>query len=720
MTELHSAMDAPLKAIEANIVIDGIVARARLKQEFKNQTDNIIEAAYQFPLPNDAVVMLFHITINGKRYEGMVQGKSEATDNYEEGIASGKRSFLLESLGDGLYQVNAGNLAPNETVFIELEIASLISRKNELWQYCLPTVIAPKYGQSSLADESLPETSLFSDYDLTGTIKINGASSIEAANTKLQAEEDLWRFSSKLDRTFMFNWRSELVPNTLYTAQSPIDDLYYGVALLESQPKEITRPEYANLQLLIDCSGSMMGRSISEARTGVLDAIAHLTEGDKVNVIKFGSRHDQLFSSLKPFTGKTQAKINKYIEQIDADMGGTELFTALSAAVDATIKGGGGDIVLVTDANVWNQESELMAISKKANQAGVRVFGIGVGSGVDGSLLENISRESGGNTLLLDPHCNMAVQIENLIDQLRSPKTGVDIGENNLEWSHLPNTIFNRSTVPSFFYSQNLNSVKIDCIDAEQKREQATLDYITADEKTSQCLIKLVALKRLAKLDHAAATQLATEHQIVSEYTSYVFVDTETVEGSDGLPEFKKVPQMVSHSAFQNRSLKSELQPSVSLASPSPVSAQADFLEAPKAKKLARMRKQPNVLPDEEVSDLGFLDTTSFDESVGIIESLLNQANIDFDRTKNMSKQSVQLAWLTTVGISLELIERLNAKKHDETELLAALLYWLDEKHQILSARVKAWCRVSSSNIHNDPKLKRTSLKLLKDEGLLG
>ena len=68
--------------------------------------------------------------------------------------------------------------------------------------------------------------------------------------------------------------------------QSSIDDLYYGVALLESVPKDVVNPAYANIQLLIDCSGSMMGHSMNEARKGVLKAIDHLTEGDKINSIE--------------------------------------------------------------------------------------------------------------------------------------------------------------------------------------------------------------------------------------------------------------------------------------------------------------------------------------------------------------------------------------------------------------------------------------------------
>ena len=101
---------SPLQQTDIAITIRPPMARTCITQHFKNTGKKPIEAVYQFPLPRDAALGDIGITINDKLYKGVITGKSKAEAKYEEGVSGGKRSVLVSDLGDGLYEINAGNL----------------------------------------------------------------------------------------------------------------------------------------------------------------------------------------------------------------------------------------------------------------------------------------------------------------------------------------------------------------------------------------------------------------------------------------------------------------------------------------------------------------------------------------------------------------------------------------------------------------------------------
>lgn len=690
-------MDSPLKSAEVNIAVDGVVARTCIRQEFVNSFDEIIEAVYQFPLPTDAAITSFTIYINGRQFDGKVQSRSQALESYEDGIASSKRSFLLEYLGDGLYQVNAGNLPPNEKAVLELEVASLIFMKHGAWQYYLPTVIGQKYGCSTLSAESQPHSSIFADYDLNGTITLADHPNAKMlANTRLQPSEHGWRFQAKLNKTFMFSWQSSLPTNQLVTAYCETNQKHYGAALLEAPAPEQTSKQ-ANIQMVIDCSGSMSGYAINDAKQGISEAIECLEAEDKINIIKFGSETRSLFSGLKPLTDLNRRKVYNYIDYIQADMGGTELLSALNRALDANEANGGGDILLITDAEVWNHSEILSPLTARAIVTGSRIFCIGVGSGVDGQLLEKLSTQTGGYSMLLNPQCNMDIQIENVIDQLRSPSIRAELKNDAYEWYIFPKTLFSKSTIPAFFALEEL-------VPSEVKKPPYgeplfSLPIASIGNSTADALIKITALKQLQYLEPEEAEQLATELQIVSDYTSYLFTDSESVEGSDGLPIRKQANQMVSYSLADTSDTCYSSAPS------SPPAEAPDHLEVP-----AFLRRQSD---DTGNINRRVMLVDNYDDE---IDQILEQANIDFDRKKYQAKTHVELFWLEANGLDADIVFELGKIDLDETLLLPSLLLWLDDSRGILSKTVFTWCKTRAKKIVAESEYSEQGLKELFEE----
>ncbi|KAG2443276.1 hypothetical protein HYH02_009346 [Chlamydomonas schloesseri] len=82
----------------------------------------------------------------------------------------------------------------------------------------------------------------------------------------------------------------------------------------------------------VDCSGSMGGRPIEQAREAALFFVRDLPvdSGVRFNVTVFGSSHNSLYNSCKPYDSKTEKEAVAWIQnKVHANLGGTEILSVL-------------------------------------------------------------------------------------------------------------------------------------------------------------------------------------------------------------------------------------------------------------------------------------------------------------------------------------------------------------------------------------------------------
>ncbi|HVS38209.1 MAG TPA: VIT domain-containing protein, partial [Gemmataceae bacterium] len=63
----------PLKALDIQAVIDGLLARIDVAQTFVNTHAEPLEATYIFPLPDRAAVTRFRLEVAGRVVEGVLK-----------------------------------------------------------------------------------------------------------------------------------------------------------------------------------------------------------------------------------------------------------------------------------------------------------------------------------------------------------------------------------------------------------------------------------------------------------------------------------------------------------------------------------------------------------------------------------------------------------------------------------------------------------------------
>jgi Ca-activated chloride channel family protein len=88
---------------DVNIVVNGLVARVSLMQQFENTSSEWVEGTYVFPLPDRAAVDHMRLYIGDRLIEGEIREKEQARREYQQARQAGSRTSLVEQQRANLF-----------------------------------------------------------------------------------------------------------------------------------------------------------------------------------------------------------------------------------------------------------------------------------------------------------------------------------------------------------------------------------------------------------------------------------------------------------------------------------------------------------------------------------------------------------------------------------------------------------------------------------------
>jgi Ca-activated chloride channel family protein len=449
--------------VEGDIL--GRAARVRVAQRFKNRETEALEAIYRFPLPEAAAVSSFKARIDGRLIAGRVEEREKAFEIYDKAIAGGHGGYLLDQERPNIFTLSVGNLKPGSEAVIELEFVTLLDVEGSRIRLCLPATISPRYVPDGMPDkDGIPETGRIHPtyapdvpYGLSVSIDIHDGREVAALESPSHAiQVDLAKdpvrvqFSArsvKMDRDFILyvTPRKSKSASRAYRVRTD-DGTFLQLDLMlsaeedgsemeirrgKSRGRALTKPGKAGgrdhrdrrreIIFLLDCSGSMTGDSIKEAKRALEICLKGMEMGTAFNVCRFGSTYEFLFDEPARYTNKTCATALKYLECTGANLGGTEVLAPLKAvyAHEPGKLSRGRDIVLVTDGEVGN-EAQVIGLVESHNSA-TRVFSLGIGAGPNAHLVKGLARAGRGRASFIFPGERIEPKVLSVFGDLVQP-----------------------------------------------------------------------------------------------------------------------------------------------------------------------------------------------------------------------------------------------------------------------------------------------------------
>ena len=573
--------EVAMKSVHVHGKLDGLLLRMKVRQTYTNESEDNLETVYTFPLAWGATLLNLAVELNGKRLNGTVIEKKQAVKQYEEAIDKGDSPIMVERSGRGLYTANLGNLLPGETAVIEIEYAQLLNFEADRIRLNVPTTIAPRYGDQhaqgglpshqTTAANGLVEYGFFMTLDIHGTAAkglvsspthpIKTTKSFDGINVQLGKQ-------AYLDRDFVL--LIEDLKGESFCIAGPDSEGSSTTAIITSFCPQLptVKPSNLRLKVLLDCSGSMTGDSMVQARMALKHLFKQLNEDDSFAYTRFGSSIDRVTPKMTMAYSERIQTLLRTIDKTEADLGGTELDKAITDVFNMNANGkprnspettDSADVLLITDGEVWNIENILAS----ARISGHRVYTIGVGSAPAESLLRELAKDTGGSCEFVTPREDMRSAVDRMVTRMRSAQevrfaikwNATEEKHKNHEWaSTLPPQLIDGETVhlfarlPAKTEKPPVLICKTLVNELEQEVSSAKPANITWD--TEGIVARLCAAAQIGELtenkaDTKLAKSLAMKYQLVTQHTNLFLVHERAEENkAKGLPTLQQVAQM--------------------------------------------------------------------------------------------------------------------------------------------------------------------------------
>lgn len=522
--------EARLKSVSLRGKVGAIALEASLEQVYQNTSKYPLELFYTFPLPQKAVITNVVMTLGGETFDMIVSEAKKAEQKYERELDDGNTVVSIKKSREGLFAAQLGNLLPGDVVKLAIDFVLPNQIVGGDVRIKLPTTIAPRYGDADTHFDSptdIPESDFFVQYPFNAVFEFQdgAASSFASPSHDFKAVRHEGKLSIELDTEEGLD-RDVVVDFPLNGAANPSELVEFDgkVGLISLvQPPVNSKVEKRPLHILLDVSGSMLGEPMETSRRALQKLIRSLPEGAEITFTAFGTTVETYFEHPLRIRPDMFANIDGIFERATSDtLGGTELAKALEN-VGQRFGKFGGDILLITDGQVWDIDDCLAAILPFE----LRVFAIGIGAAaVDANLRVLAGKTQGAADYIINANDlvkGIVGQIGRFTD-LGWPDARIAAAADPIWQSGLEYRVFGNDSELMFALFDSVPEGQLTC--ELNSADSSTQIQISSRDRVSGSvrLKKLFASARLASLDTDMAAEFAVKHGLISDYTSAVLL----------------------------------------------------------------------------------------------------------------------------------------------------------------------------------------------------
>lgn len=415
-----AVIDAPtndlVKSVTCDIDIDisNQVALVTTSQLFINDRHHNVNVKYAFPLPEQASATRLRYRLHDTWLEAKLTASPPDTTLPGSGGSGGSVHWRLdEYLGDTPFYFEIDqSLEPHDSLEIELQYVQLLIQSHGEVSMVYPggldvvqsAALERISVQANIESQQTVSDAAIEPCQPTDLIQIGNTVSLAWQGNQLPQDLTV-RYTVTSDELAMFGLATR-IPD----AQLP--DPWGGFFLVGVVPpiSEQISSIGKRFTFIIDCSGSMTGNKIVQARKAARYIIDHLNPQDWFNIVTFSSSARTLFDTHKPADNDfcNQAKV--FIDHQIKASGSTNIGAAFGMAIDDyrwSSKEEANIIIFMTDglptAGIRNTDElcSYIAGESQSQSAPLSVFCFGIGHDVNKQLLTRIADNHQGKAMFI-------------------------------------------------------------------------------------------------------------------------------------------------------------------------------------------------------------------------------------------------------------------------------------------------------------------------------
>ncbi len=587
---VETPVPVPLKHTSVVGNIDGYIATVDVTQQFHNPYASKIEAVYVFPLPENAAVNDFVMTVGDRKIRGIIREREQAEKIYAEARSQGHVASLLTEERPNVFTQKVANIEPGKQIDINIRYFNTLQYDDGHYEFVFPMVVGPRYnppattdgigavqrgaagtsGQSTEVSYLAPHER--SGHDIAVSLNIRAGVLIEDVRSvnhsvdlkpvsETERQVTLSAADSIPNKDFVVRYRvaGDQIKTALMTHQ---DDRGQYFTMMVYPPAELKQVQRSPMEMVfvLDCSGSMNGRPLEQARAAISHALMSLTPRDTFQVINFSSTVSQLGPAPIIATPENIQRGLVYLASLDGE-GGTEMIEGLKASLDFPHDEGRFRLVsFMTDGFIGNDHDILTAVAQKVGPS--RIFSFGVGQSCNRYLMDRMALLGRGAVAYLSLNDNPVDVMKRFNERISHPAMtdlSIDWGGMNVTDVYpqiLPDLIVGRPVVVTGRYTGNPSTVTVNgrtgmqpvSFSVATNTSDASTPHkgiaaVWARLKIADLMTQTTRQPERASEVQKLVTQTAIDYCLMSSYTAFVAVDSMTkTEGEFGTTVAVPVP----------------------------------------------------------------------------------------------------------------------------------------------------------------------------------
>lgn len=423
---LLTPSDGSLQALEikehhVSVVVEDGYAITTVEQVFHNPHNRDLEAIYSFPVPQHGAVSEFTMWIDGKPVIGEVLEKDEARRVYEEEKAAGRDAGITEkdsyqTFDISVDPVRAGQdtrirLVYMQTTFIDtgigryvypLEEGGVDEQKLAFWtandkvsnSFSFDLKMRSAYPIDALRLPNQPQAVVQQMNSDEWQVKLGNSSAVVEEGT--QGSKSV-QPAYVLDKDLIVYWRhKDGIPGSVDLVTYKPDSVKSGTFMLTLTPGDDLQPitEGSDWIFVLDISGSMSGKYATLA-DGVQRALGKMRPNDRFRIVLFNNSARELTNG---YVNATHENVQRYSQEVGSVQpgNGTNLYSGLRLGLDSLEADRTSAIVLVTDGVANVGETKQRRFIKMLKKMDTRLFTFIMGNSANRPMLEAITKASNG------------------------------------------------------------------------------------------------------------------------------------------------------------------------------------------------------------------------------------------------------------------------------------------------------------------------------------